>query len=83
MSELSGSRTSVTIQCSHAFKARVVAYQKRHGHPSISEAMISLAGGVLKDDEKLEQFIADTDAIAAADDYQMLIELSRDGKQIP
>lgn len=83
MSELSGNRTSLTIQCSHAFKARVIAYQRRHEHPSISDAAIELISPALAGEEKMESFIAITDEQAAKDDYQMLIELSRNGKQIP
>ncbi len=82
MSELTASRTSITIQCSHVFKDRVRAYAAREG-TGLSDALIDLISPALAGEEKMELFIAHTDEQAAKDDYEMLIKVAHDGNQLP
>jgi hypothetical protein len=66
----SGSRTTIHIGCSVAFKDRIKAYAARRGQ-SISDAVVDM----LAESLKFEDFVVTTDPeqAAAADDWQKLV----------
>jgi macrodomain Ter protein organizer (MatP/YcbG family) len=78
MSMDNGSRTTIHIGCSVAFKERVQAYAKRRGQ-SVSDAVVDM----LTESLKFEDFTVDTDRTAAADDWQAMVKLTNDGHQVP
>lgn len=78
MTEYNGNRASIHIRCSAAFKARVEAFAKAHGK-SVTDVFMEAVAGELQffDYEK------HTRETAAKDDWNLMVELSQDGKQIP
>jgi hypothetical protein len=77
MSECSGGRTSIHIRCSPAFKLRVQEWAKRQ-NKIVSDAVID----ELKEALKFEEVYRDGKAVQAADDWQSMVMLTSEGKNL-